>query len=244
MICYTNDRIVVKRSFEYSAKMNPMGVKPRANSETRPDRRRAHGVRTRREILDAALRMATREGLESLTIGRLATDAGMSKAGLFGHFGSKEALQIATIDAAWEVYQREVIEPTAAEASGALQLRSFMENYFGYVKRHAAQGGCFFTAVSSEFDDREGPVRERVREVIAERNGLVDRVLHAAIEAGHLSKMTDVPQMSFEILSLVSGANLIFQLTKDPAIFDRARVALQRLTPPQRRKPRGNTMKS
>lgn len=209
--------------------------KPRASSGTPPDRRRAHGSRTRREILDAALRIAAREGLESLTIGRLATDAGLSKAGLFAHFGSKEALQIATIDAAWEVYQREVVGPTTAEASGAPQLRAFMEHYFGYVRRHAEQGGCFFTAVSCEFDDREGPVRERVREVIAERDELVDRVLRAAIEAGHFPKSTDVPQMRFEIMSLVCGANLTFQLTKDPAVLDRAKYALQRLAPPQRR---------
>jgi AcrR family transcriptional regulator len=198
------------------------------------DRRRAHGARTRHDILDAARRIAAAEGLESLTIGRLATEVGMSKAGLFAHFGSKESLQIATIDAAWDVYRSEVLEPTTAVAPGAPQLRAFMEHYFEYVQRHANEGGCFFTAVSSEFDDREGSVRERVVETTAERRAFLDRVLQDALAAGHLPKNTDVAQMSFEILALVTGTNLLFQLDKDPQIFHRARRTLRSMPAPKR----------
>jgi AcrR family transcriptional regulator len=198
------------------------------------DRRRAHGARTRREIIEAALRIAATEGLESLTIGRLATDVGMSKAGLFAHFGSKEALQIATLDAAWEIYCREVLEPTATTAPGAPQLRALMEHYFAYVQRHVTRGGCFFNAVSSEFDDRKGPVHDRVLQVMAERNLSIERVLREAVAAGHLPKNTDIAQMSYEVLALVAGTNLLFQLSKDPQIFQRAWRALAALTPPRR----------
>jgi AcrR family transcriptional regulator len=165
-------------------------------------------------------------------IGRLAGEVGMSKAGLFGHFGSKEALQIATIDTAWSVYQEEVARPVQAAALGAPQLRMYLERYIQYVTSYVDEGGCFFTAVSSEFDDREGAVRTRVREIVSERNGLVEYVVRAAVASGHLPSFTDVAQMSFEILSLVTGANLAFQLTKDPVIFRRLRQALRRLTPP------------
>lgn len=179
-----------------------------------------------------AVRVAAREGLESLTIGQLAAEVGISKAGLFGHFGSKEALQIATIDAGWEVYRQEVVEPTQATAPGASQLRVFLERYIKYVTDHVAQGGCFFTAVSSEFDDREGAVRSRVQHVIAERNQLIETVLRAAINVGHLPADTDISQMSFEILSLVTGTNLMFQFSKDEEVFQRLRYALRRLAPP------------
>ncbi|WP_129648050.1 TetR/AcrR family transcriptional regulator [Peristeroidobacter agariperforans] len=208
---------------------------PAKTSKASPaDRRRAHGERTRREILEAARRIAAADGLEALSIGRLATEVGMSKAGLFAHFGSKESLQIATIDAAWDVYRNEVLEPTMASPAGAPQLRSFMEHYFDYVQRHAKDGGCFFTAASSEFDDRAGPVRDRVFETTAERSAFLERVLHEAVAAGHLPKNTDVAQMTFEILALVTGTNLLFQLYKDPQIFQRARRTLRAMPPPKR----------
>jgi AcrR family transcriptional regulator len=198
------------------------------------DRRRAHGASTRREILDAARRIAAADGLEALSIGRLATEVGMSKAGLFAHFGSKESLQIATIDSAWDVYRSEVLEPTTASPPGAPQLRAYMEHYFEYVQRHAMDGGCFFTAASSEFDDRTGPVRDRVFKSTAERSAFLDNVLHDAVAAGHLPKNTDVAQMSFEIMALVTGTNLLFQLYKDPQIFQRARRTLRAMPPPKR----------
>lgn len=201
------------------------------------DRRRAHGAQTRQEILAAAVRVAASEGLESLTIGRLAGEVGMSKAGLFGHFGSKEALQIATIDTAWEAYRQEVVGLIEAVAPGAPQLRAFMEHYIRYVLDHVDQGGCFFTAVSAEFDDREGAVRSRVQHVIAERNQLIETVLRAAVRVGHLPADTDISQMSFEVLSLVTGAYLMFQLTKEPETFQRLRYALRRLAPPLREHP-------
>jgi AcrR family transcriptional regulator len=207
-------------------------TKVRTTSPT--DRRRANGASTRREILEAARRIAAAEGLEALSIGRLATEVGMSKAGLFAHFGSKESLQIATIDAAWDVYRSEVLEPTLASAPGAPQLRAYMEHYFDYVQRHAKDGGCFFTAASSEFDDREGPVHDRVLATTVERSALLDRVLQDAVACGHLPKNTDVSQMSFEILALVTGTNMLFQLYKDPQIFQRARRALRSMPPPTR----------
>lgn len=196
-------------------------VKGRSKAD---DRRSAHGARTRLEILATAQRVATAEGMEALSIGRLADAVGMSKAGLFAHFGSKEALQLATMEAAYEAYLREVVEPAQKALPGGPRLQKQLENYFAYIQRHA--GGCFLCAASLEFDDRDGPVRERLRELIADRDGRIEVALREAVDAGHLPPDTDIDQRVFEIVSITGGVNAAYQLNKNPTVFDRARRAL------------------
>src|SRR3954470_20880844 len=133
---------------------------PVAASTTRKQAQR----RTRAAILDRAVNLASTPGLEGLTIGRLAAELEMSKSGLFGHFGSKEELQLATIEEASTRFVSEVIQPTLAEPEGVPRLRALGERCLDYLKRGVFAGGCFFAAASIEFDDRPGPVGDRVRD--------------------------------------------------------------------------------
>jgi AcrR family transcriptional regulator len=199
-------------------------------SDPKPARARpSHGERTRREILAAAERLAAREGLEGLTIGRLADLVGMSKAGLFAHFGSKEALQLATIDAAHARFVDEVAAPALAAAGGAARLERFLELYFTYLERRADEGGCFFTAASLELDDRPGALRDRVLACIQARDALAVAALDEARCGGELGAATDVEQLAFEVVALAAGAAMAFQLSRDLQALARGRAALARL---------------
>lgn len=190
-------------------------------------KRQSHAERTRAEILDVAVMLAAKEGLEGLTIGRLAAEAQMSKGGLFAHFGSKEALQLATIDEAFRQFASEVVEVALRSARGVEQLSAMMNAYFAYVERRAESGGCFFTAASLEFDDRPGPVRDRITELLAQRNSLVLGALEDAKRRRSIHG--DVAQLAFEAIAIATGANVQFQLCRDREIFERARVAFERM---------------
>ena len=185
-----------------------------------------HAERTRQDILAAAVQLAAVEGLEALSIGRLAESVGMSRGGVFAHFGSKEAMQLAIVEAAFQQFVKEVIEPALAAKPGIGQLDAIGDSYFDYVKRRAEQGGCFFTAASAEMDDRPGPVREQIRGVLEGRRKLVHEVLAKAKARREISG--DVEQLTFEVIALGTGAVMEFQLTKDPKVLDRARAAMKR----------------
>ncbi len=133
----------------------------------RIDGRRARGDRTRRAILERAVQVASADGLEGLSIGQLASELGVSKSGLFAHFGSKTDLQLATIDAAREIFIEEVIGGSQA-GSGSGRLLSLIDAWLGYMEREVFRGGDFFSAVSTEFDGRPGPVRDRIASVMGE----------------------------------------------------------------------------
>ena len=124
-----------------------------------PRRRRSDGERSRRAILEAAARLATVEGLNGLTIGRLADETGMSKSGLFAHFGSKEQLQLATIETAEDIFEDEVLRP-ALEAEGLARVEALCERFLSHVERGVFPGGCFFVSASVEFGPRTGPVHD------------------------------------------------------------------------------------
>ena len=117
---------------------------------------------TRASILERAVNIASVDGLQGLTIGRLAGELRMSKSGLFAHFGSKEELQLATIEAAAARFYDEVVAPAQSEAEGAARLRAYCERYVDYLQRKVFAGGCFWAAAAAEFDDRPGPVRDAV----------------------------------------------------------------------------------
>jgi AcrR family transcriptional regulator len=130
--------------------------------EPRARKPRADGIRSRATILDAAARLATVEGLEGLSIGRLAEHIGMSKSGLYAHFRSKEELQLATIETASEIFEVQVIRPTEAIESPLARLEALCEGFLGHLEQKVFPGGCFFASAAAEFDTHPGPVKERI----------------------------------------------------------------------------------
>src|SRR5215467_12723888 len=122
-------------------------------------------TKTRGEILRIAVDIASAEGLEGLSIGRLASELDMSKTGIFSHFGSKEQLQLATVETAKEIFLEQVAQPSLKSPRGVRRLRAMLENWLGYVERIVFRGGCFFAAASAEFDSRPGAVHDKIAEL-------------------------------------------------------------------------------
>ena len=185
-------------------------------------RRRSDGERSRRTILLTAARLATVEGLDGLTIGRLAAATGMSKSGLFAHFGSKEELQLATIGAAEEIFAEDVLRP-ALEAEGLERVRALSERFLSHVGRNVFPGGCFFASAAAELDTRPGPVRERVVAVQRQWMDLFEGAVRTAQERRELDPSVDPAQLTFELNALLGEANGLYLLSGDPGAFDMAR---------------------
>ena len=198
------------------------------------DGRRARGDRTRRAILDEAVQIASAEGLEGLSIGRLAEALGVSKSGLFAHFGSKLDLQVDTVKAARDMFVDEVLG--AASADGGIdEVLSLTDAWLDYMEREVFRGGCFLVAASVEYDSRPGPVRDEIVGLVSEWLMGLEAAIADAQDAGHVSRDTDAQQLAFELHSLCLGANWAFQLYRDGMAFDRARSAIRRRlagTPP------------
>ena len=192
--------------------------------------RRAKGDRSRQAILEVAVHLASVDGLDGLTIGRLASETGMSKSGLFAHFGSKEDLQLATVDAARSIFIEKVIRPAFEAKKGLPRLRRLCEIWFDYAENHVFRGGCFFAAASAEFDSRPGRVRDRIAEIMKEWLEVLRWAIVDAQEAGQFDLKMDAIQLAFEINALEIGANWALQLFGDKQAFTRARTAvLERL---------------
>jgi AcrR family transcriptional regulator len=185
------------------------------------------GERTRQSILDRAVDLASIEGLEGLTIGRLAEDLKMSKSGLFAHFGSKEDLQLATIDLAAQTYINEIFRKALDKPRGYPRLLAICESWLSYVRRGVFPGGCFFAAASFEFDSRPGPVRDRIRKLMDEWIASLERAVAMAVGAGHLRSDVDPEQLAFELNSLFFGANFSLNLRGDLQATDKAWRAVQ-----------------
>ncbi len=192
------------------------------SAKRRSPRISAQGEGTRSTILKAAVDLASEHGLEGLTIGRLAETVNMSKSGLFAHFGSKEDLQLATLDAAREIFVAEVLRPGLKGEKGLPRLQSLLAAWLSCAERGVFKGGCFFTAASLEFDSRSGPVRDRVADIMRDWLATLERAGREAIEAGHLSNSVDPSQLAFEMHSLAMGANWAFMLYHDQTAFRRA----------------------
>ena len=187
-----------------------------------PRRSQAEAARTHDAILDRAVTVASTHGLEGLTIGRLATDMRMSKAGVIGHFGSKERLQLEALDRAIDDWRAAVWDPVAHEEPGLPRLLAIARRWSEFLGDCPFPGGCFVTAASFEFDDRPGPVRDRVREALA----LWLRVLAAdARRAG----LDDPDQIAFELNTIAMGTNSAVRLQEDPTAARRCRRAMERV---------------
>jgi AcrR family transcriptional regulator len=184
------------------------------------DGRRARGDRTRRAILDEAVQIASAEGLEGLSIGRLAEALAVSKSGLFAHFGSKQELQLATIAAAAARFSADVIEPALSLPAGAARLRAMGSNYLDHLDDYA--GGCFWSSATAEYDDRPGPVRDAIAAAI-------DAWLAALAHEAGVAGVEDPDRFAFEFYALGMGANSRYRLSGDRRAVGYARAALDRL---------------
>jgi len=185
------------------------------------------GENTRQGILDHAVDLASLEGLEGLTIGRLADELGMSKSGLFAHFGSKEELQLAVVEAAAQRFIREIYTPALKEPRGYPRLMAICLSWLSYMRRGVFPGGCFFAAASFEFDGRPGAVRNLVRRMMDDWIGALERAVRMAQHEGHLDPEVNPSQVAFELNSLFIGANFSFYLRDDQQAIDRAQQAIE-----------------
>ncbi|HZD94346.1 MAG TPA: TetR/AcrR family transcriptional regulator [Candidatus Sulfotelmatobacter sp.] len=200
-----------------------MPVKSAASTEPRPRK----GIRTRESILRVAVDLASVEGLEGLTIGRLADELEMSKSGLFAHFGSKEELQLATIEMARQIFVEHIVKPAIAVPEGVQRLANLCEAWLGHVEGHVFKGGCFFTAASFEFDSRSGPVRDAIADAMKSWLGILARAIEVSKKARHLKASINAERFAFEIYSLAMGANWALQLLDDKTALQKARENIQ-----------------
>jgi AcrR family transcriptional regulator len=178
------------------------------------------GAQTRAAILERAVDVASAEGLEGLTIGRLAAELGMSKSGLFAHFGSKQELQLATVEAAAQRFADAVIVPAQEAPEGAPRLRAMGTTYLNHLDLY--EGGCFWGATSAEYDDRPGPVRDAIAAALDAWVGELTR-------QSRIAGVEEPERFAFELYSVVMGANSRFRLSGDERVFEYARSALARL---------------
>lgn len=188
------------------------------------------GQRTRAGILQHAVDLASLEGLEGLTIGRLAEELKMSKSGLFAHFGSKEELQLAAIESAGQRFIDEVVRPALSAPRGYPRLVAICNSWLDYVRRRVFPGGCFFAAASFEFDGRPGAVRDAVAKQMDDWFAMLEKAIRMAKDEGHLDADVDPAQLAFELNALLFGANFAYNLRHDNDAFARAKRAIdQRL---------------
>jgi AcrR family transcriptional regulator len=187
---------------------------------------RTKGERTRAGILDEAARLATLAGLEGLSIGQLARATGMSKSGLYAHFGSKLDLQLATIEAARQTFVAEVLRPALGAPKGIERLLAACAAFLSHVERRVFPGGCFFSAAAADVGTRQGPVHDAIVAQRLEWLALLERLACEAAELGELEPSLDPVQLAFELQALLAAANTSFVLQGDPGALERARTAI------------------
>lgn len=186
------------------------------------------GSRTRALILEEALALGSQVGLEGLSIGSLASRLGLSKSGLFSHFGSKEDLQLLTLEQVQRLFQQEVLASALAESPGLPRLRRLFSNWLAWLERDRP-GGCLMLAASSEYDDRPGPVRDALVAGQRELRGAIAKAIRQAIDAGHLAPHTDPWQLGFEIVGIILATHHDRRLLGDARSRSRAGEAFERL---------------
>ena len=196
--------------------------------ERRAPKRRSGGDQTRNVILDEAARLATVEGIEGLSIGRLADAVGMSKSGVFALFGSKEELQLATVESASAVFTAQVTEPAASAPSGLERLRRLVDGYLGYVAGNTFPGGCFFASVLVEVSMRPGAVRDRLVRFLGDWLGELETAVRDAQAERALNDAEDAAQLAFEIEAALLLANAQYVVARTPEPIERARRAIER----------------
>jgi AcrR family transcriptional regulator len=188
---------------------------------------RSDGLHSREMILNAAARLATVEGLEGMSIGRLADYIGMSKSGLYAHFGSKEELQLATVETASRIFHEEVIRPTESITNPIERLLALCDAFLGHLERDVFPGGCFFVSAAAEFDTRPGPVLNMVSTVVEQWVTNFAELVRQAQHEGLVDKDEDADQLAWELDAFLLMGNMGWVTSKDQAPLDRARAAFR-----------------
>ena len=201
-------------------------VHPEPEPHTR--RRRSDGERSRNAILYEAAQLATVEGLNGLSISRLADAVGMSKSGLFAHFGSKEELQLETIQTAGAIFEEQVVEPASGAATALERLQLLAEGFLRHVESDVFPGGCFFASAVAEMDTHPGPVRDLAVQVVSAWSALLETTVRDARTEGAIDRSEDPGQLAFELGAYLLLANAQFVAGRTSTPIDRARHALQR----------------
>jgi AcrR family transcriptional regulator len=196
------------------------------STATQTRRRRADGERSRQTILRAAANLATIDGLEGLSIGNLAAHIGMSKSGLYAHFGSKEELQLATVETAREIFDADVVEPTQTIADPLEQLQALCNQFLSYLERRVFPGGCFFASAGAEFDTHPGPVKDKIAAIQEGFEERLAQLIREAQAAASLAKTEDPAQLAFELHAYLLMGNTLFVLTNNDASLQQARAAV------------------
>jgi AcrR family transcriptional regulator len=196
--------------------------------DRRARRPRSDGERSRTTILQEAGQLATVEGIGGLSLSRLAEAVGMSKSGIFAHFGSKEELQLATIETASVLFARDVIAPAASAPTGIERLRQLAENFLRHVEDGVYPGGCFFASVAAEMDTHPGPVRDRAVQMTDEWFRQLESAIRDAQSEGAIDPSEDAEQLAFELDAYLLLANAQFVAGRESTPMQRARRALER----------------
>lgn len=194
------------------------------------------GEETRAAILDAGMALASRLGLEGLSIGRLADEVGMSKSGLYAHFDSKEALQLAVLETAVERFVETVVAPALGEPRGEPRVRALFDHWMEWEQADFLPGGCIFVATAQELDDRPGPLRDRL--VAYQRDWLEALATAARIagEEGHFRAGADAEQFAYDLYAVILAYHHFSRLLRDPDAEARARRSFDDLIAACRRR--------
>lgn len=189
-------------------------------------RRRSDGERTHAAILERATQIASVEGIDGLTLGRLADALGVSKSGVYAHFGSKQQLQLETVQAAGAVFEREVLIPARRSAAGLSRLEALCEAYLSYVERLVFPGGCFFAGLLAEVDARTGPIHDLVREGERQWSRTLQEAAAEAQHRGEIAGDTDLELLGFQLQGCLELGNYHFVLYREARVLERARLAV------------------
>ena len=202
-------------------------VSSKSTDSVHGEPRVSKGQASRDTILRTAATLATTRGLAGLSIGDLAAAVGMSKSGLYAHFKSKEELELATIETAAAMFDREVVQPVTQAPVGTERLLALVNSFLSYLERRVFPGGCFFAAVAMELDTRPGPTRDRVVEVLNSWRASLRQCLLDAQARREIDPRADVDQAVFEVQAMLFAANFLFVMTNDPLRLTQARRGVE-----------------
>lgn len=186
----------------------------------------AKGEDTRQAILARAFELSNVIGVSGLSIGRLAEATGLSKSGLFAHFGSKEALEVAVVDEAARQFIQDVLVPALKHPRGEPRVRALFDHWLAWGQR---PGGCFFVGASAELDDRSGPAREALVRACKDWIDALTTAAQIAITEGHFRSDLDPRQFAFELYGVMLTTHTFLRFLRDPAALVNARKAFDRL---------------
>lgn len=187
------------------------------------------GEVTRQAILDHAASLASRIGLEGLSIGKLADDLELSKSGLFAHFRSKEALQVQVLEHAAAQFVESVVKPTLKAPRGEKRVRALFQNWISWPQLSGLAGGCFFVAAVAELDDQPGRAREVLVQQQKDWRDVIANVVRTAVTEQHFKKTTDPELFAFELYGIMVAYQAASRLLSDPGAAQKADAAFEAL---------------